>query len=131
MTLWSILAAPLLAGNDVRDMSKKTLDILTNKEVIEVDRDPLGKEGTRFSKSGDQEIWTKALSKGAFAVALFNRGESEAKMDVKWSDFLKSQRHLVVRDLWKHEFIKVAGNDQTWSTTVPKHGVILLRLSTL
>ena len=131
MSLWSILAAPLLAGNDVRSMSKKTLDILANKEVIEVDRDALGKQGTQFSKSGDQEIWTKPLSKGAVAVALFNRGEGEAKMSVKWSDFVKSTRHVIVRDLWRHEFIKVAGNDQTWSTTVPKHSVVLLRISVL
>ncbi len=131
MSLWSMLAAPLLAGNDVRDMSKKTLDLLANKEVIEVDRDALGTQGKPFSKSGDQEIWTKPLSKGAIAVALFNRGAEPAKMSVKWSDFLKTQRHLIVRDLWRHEFIKTTGNDETWSATVPKHGVVMLRIAPL
>ena len=131
MSLWSILAAPLLAGNDVREMPKKTLDILVNKEVIEVDRDPLGKQGKQLSKSGDQEIWTKPLAKGAIAVALFNRGAEPAKMNVKWSDLLKTKRHLIVRDLWQHEFVKIAGNDQVWTTAVQKHGVVLLRISEL
>ncbi len=131
MTLWSMLAAPLLAGNDVREMPKKTLDMLVNKEVIEIDRDPLGKQGTQLAKHGDQEVWTKPLAKGAVAVALFNRGDASAEMSIKWSDLLKTQRHLIVRDAWRHEFVKVTGNDQTWSVTVPKHGVVLLRISTI
>jgi alpha-galactosidase len=129
MSLWAMLAAPLMAGNDVRNMSKAALNILVNKEVIAVDRDPLGKQGTRVSKNGDQEVWMKPLSKGAVAVALFNRGSEPATMSVKWSDFAKGKGHTVVKNLWSYEFIKVAGDDENWSTKVPKHGVVLLRIA--
>src|SRR5436309_3639413 len=71
MTLWSMLAAPLIAGNDLRDMSKSIHDILTNAEVIAIDQDKAGKQGRRVSKSGDQEIWVRQLERGAHAVALF------------------------------------------------------------
>ena len=131
MSLWAMLAAPLLAGNDVRTMPKKTLEILANKEVIAIDRDAVAKAGSRLSKEGDQEIWTKELSKKAVAVALFNRGTEPAKMSVKWSDFVKGKGHPIVRDVWKHEFVKVAKDDETWAATVPPHGVVLLRISRL
>ena len=73
MSLWSILAAPLLAGNDLRSMSPEILAILTNREVIAIDQDKEGKQGKRVWKSGDQEIWARPLSGGEQAVALFNR----------------------------------------------------------
>jgi alpha-galactosidase len=73
LSLWAMLAAPLLAGNDLRQMPPETLAILTNREVIAVDQDKLGKQGSRAWKSGDQEIWTRLLSGGAMAVAIFNR----------------------------------------------------------
>ncbi len=129
MSLWAMLAAPLMAGNDVRNMSKSTLNILVNKEIIAVDRDPLGKQGTRVSKNGDQEIWMKPLGKGAVAVALFNRGSEAATMSVKWSDFAKGKGHTIVKNLWTYEFVKVAGDDENWSTKVPKHGVVMLRIA--
>jgi alpha-galactosidase len=128
-SLWAMLAAPLLAGNDIRNMSPKTLEILTNKEVIGVDQDPLGKQGTRLSKSGNIEIWTKPLEKGATAVAIFNRGAEPGPATIKWSDFVKKGKP-VVRDLWRHEFVKASVSD-TWTATVPKHGVVMLRISPL
>jgi alpha-galactosidase len=127
MSLWAILAAPLLAGNDIRTMTQATMNILLNKEVILIDQDKLGKQGTRFSQEGDQEIWTKELSGGATAVALFNRGDAAAPLTVKWADLAGGKKPGVVRDLWKHEFVKVAGD--TWTATIPKHGVVLLRVS--
>src|SRR5438477_9178651 len=78
MSLWSILAAPLLAGNDLRNMSPQILAILTNREVIAVDQDKDGKQGKQVWKSGDQEIWTRSLSGGGRAVALFNRAADPA-----------------------------------------------------
>ena len=126
-SLWAMLAAPLLAGNDLRHMSASTLEILTNKEVIAVDQDPLGKQGSRFSKEGEVETWTKPLDKNATAVALFNRGPEPASAVLRWSDFVKSE-HPVVRDLWKHNFVKAAGSE-TWTTTIPSHGVVLLRIA--
>jgi alpha-galactosidase len=123
MSLWAILAAPLLAGNDVRHMDQPTMDILINKEVIAIDQDKLGKQGTRFSKNGDQEIWTRELDRHAMAIALFNRGDQPAEMTIKWADFFKGTP--LCRTVWKHEFVTVAGD--SWKTTVPKHGVVLLR----
>jgi len=125
MSLWSMLAAPLLAGNDLRSMTPKTLELLANKEVIQIDQDPLGKPAKRLSKSGDQEIWTRPLAGGALAVALFNRGAQPAEMTLQWKQLLPG--NIVARDLWKHEFIK--RDKESWTTSVPRHGVVLLRLS--
>jgi alpha-galactosidase len=129
MSLWAMLAAPLLAGNDIRTMPANIAQILINKEVIRIDQDKLGKAGTRYSKTGDQEIWTRPLAGGETAVALFNRGEEPAKMTLKWIDFMKGR--TVVRDVWKHEFVKVENVHETWTATIPKHGVVLLRLTPL
>src|SRR5207249_6399831 len=73
-SLWATLAAPLIAGNDLRNMRPEIHDILTNKEVIAVDQDPLGREGRRVWKNGDLEIWAKQLRDGSRAVVLLNRG---------------------------------------------------------
>ena len=127
MSLWSMLAAPLLAGNDVRAMTLATMSILLNKEVIQIDQDKLGKEGDRLRQEGEQEIWTRELTGGAVAVALFNRGEAPAAMTIKWADFMGGKRPTFIRDLWKHDFVK--GTGETWTATVPKHGVVLLRMS--
>src|SRR5436853_7926942 len=69
MSLWAMLAAPLLAGNDLRSMKPEILAILTNKEVIAIDQDKLGMQGQRVWQSGEQEIWTRTLSGGAMALA--------------------------------------------------------------
>ncbi len=82
-SLWSILAAPLLAGNDLRNISLAFLAILTNREVIAVNQDKDGKQGRRLSKSGDAEVWTRPLSDGAQAIAFFNRCAEAAKITFK------------------------------------------------
>src|SRR5438876_2478451 len=71
MSLWAMLAAPLLAGNDLRNMSDETRQILMNKEVIAIDQDKLGRQGHKISKEGSAEIWIKALENGGLAGALF------------------------------------------------------------
>src|SRR5438105_3739017 len=126
MSLWSMLAAPLLAGNDLRNMSPEILAILTNHDVIAVDQDKDGKQGKQVWKSGDQEIWVRPLASGAFAVALFNRATAEAKITVKWSE-LGITGKWNVRDLWLHRDIDWPGPE--YSVTVPPHGVVMLRLS--
>ena len=78
-SMWCILAAPLIAGNDLREMTEATRRILTNEELIAVDQDPAGVQGRRVRKEGDQEIWAKPLHDGSVAVALLNRGDSPAK----------------------------------------------------
>ena len=79
-SLWSILAAPLIAGNDLRDMKPEIHDILTNKEVIAVNQDPLGSEGRRVRKDGDLEVWAKQMQDGSRTVVLLNR-DTERKAD--------------------------------------------------
>ena len=125
MSLWSLLAAPLLAGNDLRDVSPAILDILTNKEVIAVDQDPLGKQAKRVAKDGDLEVWARPLAGGAYAVGLFNRGGSTAKVTARWSDIgISGNAH--VRDLWAH-----ADRGQStgeFASDVPSHGVVMIRV---
>ena len=126
MSLWSMLAAPLIAGNDVRDMSQAIREILLNKEVIAIDQDKAGKQASRASQSGEQEIWTRELDGGDKAVALFNRGKQTASITVKWSSvgFAKSPSHA--RDLWAHKDLALTGAEYT--AEVPSHGVMLLRV---
>ena len=125
MTLWSMLAAPLLLGNDVRHMTKEVKEILTNKEVIAIDQDTLGKQGRRAAKSGDTEVWTKRLADGSTAVALFNRGATNAEISVRWGELgLQGAQH--VRDLWQHKNLR--DHPGGYSASVPRHGSVLLRV---
>ena len=126
MSLWSILAAPLLAGNDLRSMSPAILQILTNREVIAIDQDKAGQQGKHVWKSGDQEIWTRPLSGGAQAVALFNRAAAPAKVSLRWADIGIGGKARV-RDLWLHQDIEWPGPE--YSAMIPGHGVALLRVS--
>jgi alpha-galactosidase len=127
MSLWAILAAPLLAGNDLRSMTPEILAILTNKEVIAVDQDKLGKQGQRVWQAGEQEIWTRQLSGGAIAVALFNRANSEAKVTLRPAD-LKLNGLRKARDLWSHQAVTWP-SDGEYSVVIPSHGVMMLKLS--
>jgi alpha-galactosidase len=125
MSLWSMLASPLIAGNDLRDMPSDISAILMNKEVIAVDQDSLGHQAVRVAKNGDLEVWSRPLAGGATAVALFNRGTSPAKITARWSD-LKISGSKNVRDLWAHvDRGKVSGE---YSTDVVSHGVVMLKL---
>ncbi len=124
MSLWSLLAAPLLAGNDLREVPADILETLLNKEVIAVDQDKLGKQARRVSKNGDLEIWTRPLDHGAYAVGLFNRGGDAAKMTLNASD-LKIKKMSKVRDLWAHQD-QPAGAE--FSANVASHGVVMLRI---
>jgi len=125
MSLWAILAAPLLAGNDLRSMTPTILNILTDREVIAVDQDKDGKQGTRIWKSGDQEIWGRPLSGGARAIAIFNRANEPSKVTVRWGELEIDGKHL--RDLWLHQDIPWPGPE--YPLTIPPHGVVMLRVS--
>ena len=125
MSLWSLLAAPLLAGNDLRDVSPGILEILTNKEVIAVDQDELGKQGTRVSKDGDLEVWARPLADGGHAVCMFNRGGASAKVTARWSDIGVSGSHKV-RDLWAHADRGKFSDE--YAAEVPSHGVVMVRV---
>ncbi|MGC2160985.1 MAG: glycoside hydrolase family 27 protein [Silvibacterium sp.] len=126
MTLWTILAAPLLAGNDLSKMTPQTKELLMNREVIAVDQDKLGKEGDRVWAEGPEEIWAKPLSGGAKAVGLFNRAETPRTISLKLSAVgFGSQAKL--RDLWAHKAVEASGG--VYTVVVPRHGAVMLRIS--
>jgi alpha-galactosidase len=127
MSLWSILAAPLLAGNDLRTMAPDIREILTNHEVIAIDQDEAGKQGRQIAKSGEQEIWAKPLHDGGQAIGIFNRGGEPAKIAVKWSELGLKSAPRRARDLWEHNDVKVKGSE--FSAMVPAHGVVMLRVT--
>ena len=124
-SLWAILAAPLIAGNDIRTMTDSIKEILTNKEVIAVDQDPLGRQGSRVNRQGDTEIWAKTLEGGNRAVILFNRDKAPATIQVKWEELgYPGSLGARVRDLWtKKELGKYKGE---FSAAVPSHGVVMI-----
>jgi len=94
--------------------------------VIAIDQDSTGKQGTRTSKAGDQEIWVKTLADGGQAIGLFNRGSQSTKMNLKWTDIGLKSAPSKVRDLWGHQDVKPARLD--YSADVPSHGVVMLRI---
>lgn len=126
MSLWCILAAPLLAGNDLRTMSPQTLAILTNREIIAVDQDPKGIQGHRVAEEGPLEVWMKPLSDGSKAVGLFNRETGEESVTVNFSDIGVSGA-AKVRDLWEHKNLGVYRN--SFTATVPTHGVVMINVT--
>jgi alpha-galactosidase len=124
-SLWAILAAPLIAGNDLRSMRPEIHDILTNQEVIAVNQDLMGRQAQRVHKDGDLEVWAKQLKDGSRAVILFNRSASEQNVAVAWED-IGYPDHLsaAVRDLWqKKDLGKFTGK---FSAPVASHGVVMV-----
>jgi len=126
-SLWAIMAAPLIAGNDVANMDAATKEILLNRDVIAVNQDALGTQGRRVSRDGNREIWVKPLSGGARAVVLFNRGAQPETISVSWEALgYPMALRAGIRDLWTHQDLKpVAGR---YSATVPAHGVVMLKV---
>lgn len=137
-SMWAMLAAPLISGNDLRDMTPETIEILTNDDVIAVNQDPLGVQGFKYSSVNGLETWFKPLDDGEWAVCFFNRGKEEVKVNFDW----KSEN--VVDDVFGYE----AGFDEItyslrnlWAKNnegktkkafkgiVPSHDVIMLRLT--
>jgi|SRR5579871_2096009 len=126
MSLWAMLAAPLLAGNDLRDMSPDIRNILLNKEVLAIDQDKLGQQGRRFSKEGAAEVWARQLANGDLAVALFNRSEGMESIVARWEILGITGKHKI-RDLWMHN--EIGSFRDGYSAAVPAHGVIMLRIA--
>jgi alpha-galactosidase len=126
MSLWVLLAAPLLAGNDLSKMPQDTLAILKNRDVIAIDQDPLGKQGDRVSAVGPKEIWVKSLTGGEKAVGLFNRDDTPLPMTLKLSE-IGFPAGAKAYDIWQAKDLGRLQADYT--VTVPRHGVVLLRLA--
>ena len=128
--MWAILAAPLIAGNDIRKMSATTKAIMLNPDVIAVDQDPLGKQGTRVATPGTNlEVWSKVMSgTNVRAVALFNRSGSAASMTAKWSDIGLPAGAATVRDLYAQKDLG-SSTDSYTATSVPSHGIVMLKVT--
>jgi alpha-galactosidase len=134
-SMWAMLAAPLMAGNDLRNMNLEVKEILTNKEVIAVDQDPLGMQGIRFLDMGDQEVWVKFLENDEIAVCFLNRAEVPWKALYDWQRLniyhagkaiRFGEQHYSMRDLWAHENTGTTADDLPLD--IPPHGVLMLRL---
>ena len=125
-SMWGMLNSPLLTGNDLRSMSKQTIEILTNKEVIALNQDEGFRQATRTLKEGDVEVWVKPLGKDGKekAIAIMNRGE-EQKVVTLSAQQLGLTKKTKLRDLWLHKDLGIMGAAQT--VTIPKHGIVLLK----
>jgi len=125
VSLWCLVAAPLIFSGDITRLDEFTLNLLCNDEVIDVDQDPLGKPGHRVALDDDVEVWARDMEDGTKAVGLFNRGEELATVVAKWSD-LGLQGKRIVRDLWRQKDLGTYEGE--FKADVPRHGVVLVRL---
>jgi alpha-galactosidase len=125
MSLWALLAAPLLAGNDLSTMTPETVSLLTNREAIAIDQDKAGTQGDRVWAEGPMEVWARSLADGSKAVALFNRHPGPMDMHVDFRQLgFNAPPHI--RNIWDAKDLPAASE---FSATVPGHGVVLLRVS--
>jgi alpha-galactosidase len=127
-TLWCIMAAPLIAGNNLTTVSAQTLALMTNPEVIAVDQDPAGEQGIQVTGSSTNQIWCKPLGTDftAKAVALFNNNSNAASLTVTWTNLGLQAGSATVRDLWARTDLGVFAD--SFTTNVAAHGVVLLKV---
>ena len=127
-SLWSMLDSPLIAGNDIRSMTPEIRGILTNKDVIALNQDPLGKQARKVRDDGDFEVWAKPLQGGDWAVALLNRGREAHEVGVAWLELgMSAHAAPMVRDLWtKQDYGAV---NAIFAPPVPSHDVVLVRVT--
>lgn len=137
-TMWSMLAAPLIAGNNLQDMSEATRKTLTNKEMIAINQDPLGRQAWKYSAEDGLETWVKPLANGEWAVTFLNRADEPRKVNFNWMqnsfddpDFdhkvVFASTPYQVRDIWNNKDFKDTRN--ALKATVPAHDVITVRLT--
>jgi alpha-galactosidase len=136
-TLWCLLAAPLMAGNDLSAMPDATKFILTNKEAIAVNQDSLGIQGFKYASKDSVETWLKPLVGGSWAFCLLNRSKKEHAVTVDWKTLIvkdslsgkeldaKSQL-FTIRDLWLH--CDLGDTKKTMTVSIPAHDVLCFRL---
>ena len=140
-SLWAMLAAPLLAGNDLRSMSAETRQILTRKDVLAIDQDPLGIQAFKYRDDGDMEIWFKPLVEEDWAMLVLNRGDKPTAIGFDWAhesvvDDLSGREALFdrgrvfrIHDLWTEKDLGTTG--QPLAASIPAHDVLMLRLERL
>lgn len=132
-SIWCMLAAPLIAGNDLTVMSDEITAILTNKEAIAIDQDPMGKQGARFLKTPEMEVYYRELSGGDWAVCVMNAsGETrETTFDLNniYTQEGRPQGDFIIKDIWADKVLGKKSENSVVSKTLESHDVILLRLS--
>jgi len=126
MTLWVLLAAPLLAGNDLSKMSEPDKGLLMNKEAIAIDQDPLGKQGDRVWQSGDFSVWTKPLSGGRTAVGFINSAADQRDFAVDLAE-IGFPKGASLHDVWSGR--DLGRRSGRFNQTIPRHGVALFIFS--
>lgn len=137
-SMWCILAAPLMAGNDLRKMTKETQNILTNKEAIAIDQDREGIEGFKYKDKDSLEVWVKPLQNDDWAVCFLNRSHKPMQVNFNWKDeivtdtlfnkTMNATKHVYkVRNLWTKK--DMGDTQKPFSAELPYHDVIMLRLS--
>jgi alpha-galactosidase len=124
MSMWSLMASPLFFSGDMTKLDAFTLNILCNSEVIDIDQDPLGKQGLIVHKSAQELILAKQLEDGSLAVGLFNLTEEPSSISVNWKDLARTGRQTV-RDLWRQKDIGIY--DNSFESRVQPHGVVMVR----
>ncbi|MDR1156921.1 MAG: NPCBM/NEW2 domain-containing protein [Oscillospiraceae bacterium] len=127
-SMWCMLAAPLVLGNDLTQISQTTLDILTNEEVVALDQDPAGLQASVAKSTGDGEVWVKDLGyagSNTKAVAFFNRSGAPIELSINWRD-IGLEGRVTARDLWLHDEVDV---DEGYSASLPPHGIVVLKVT--
>jgi len=136
--MWCMLAAPLIAGNDIRKMTKQTTDVLTNKEVVAVDQDSLGIEGFKYTVKDSIEVWFKPLKNNDWAVCFLNRSMSANNIEFNWksenvNDTLSNRQlnagkiKYSVKDIWTKK--ELGTTDKVLKVAIPAHDVLMIKLS--
>lgn len=125
-SMWAIMAAPLITSTDLRNMSQEIKDILVAPEIIAVNQDSLGIQGTKVKAYGEQEVWMKPLHDGMKAVALFNRSSTAANITVNWTDIGLSSGAAEVRDLWARQ--DLGSFTDKYTANVSSHGTKVIRI---
>ena len=145
-TLWCMMAAPLILGNDICNMTQETRDIILNKDVIAIDQDPLGIQGLRLKVEDSLQFWFKPLADGAWAFCLFNRGTSPVEYTVDWQTLCFTdtevsglstefdKKRYEIKNLWEKtskKKAKAATTAKPLRVTVPGRDVALYRRTPL
>lgn len=136
-SMWCMLAAPLIAGNDIRKMTKQTADVLTNKEVVAVDQDSLGIEGFKYTMKDSIEVWFKPLKNNDWAVCFLNRSVNLQHIEFNWksenvNDTLSNRQlnagkiKYSVKDIWTKK--ELGTTDRVLKVAIPAHDVFMVRL---
>jgi alpha-galactosidase len=124
MSMWSLMAAPLIFSGDMAKLDEFTLNVLCNSEVIDIDQDPLGKQARIIRKTEEEMVLAKPLEDGSLAVGLFNLDEEERDLQVTWSE-LGVEGARMARDLWRQQ--DVGSHEGEFSSSVGRHGVFFFR----